>query len=74
MNQVHEIFRHFNVSIDRLPGKGSFLNLSEQEKRGLAFDLIYYFWGSNWKITKKNQLYLHLDPRHSSFLSMSSST
>ncbi|MDY4307174.1 hypothetical protein SNF32_06830 [Enterococcus mundtii] len=32
MNQVHEIFRHFNVSIDRLPGKGSFLNLSEQEK------------------------------------------
>lgn len=59
MNQVHEIFRHFNVSIDRLPGKGSFLNLSEQEKRRLAFDLIYYFWGSNWKITKKNQLYLH---------------
>ncbi|MBO1299204.1 MULTISPECIES: BglG family transcription antiterminator [unclassified Enterococcus] len=59
MNQVHEIFRHFNVSIDRLPGKGSFLNLSEQEKRRLAFDLIYYFWGSNWKITKKKQLYLH---------------
>ncbi|THE15522.1 transcription antiterminator [Enterococcus hirae] len=59
MNQVNEIFHHFNVNIDVLPGKGSFLNLSEQEKRSLAFDLIYYFWGDNWKITKKEHQYLH---------------
>ncbi|EAG2325583.1 ArsR family transcriptional regulator, partial [Listeria monocytogenes] len=32
MGQVSEIFRHFNVTIEVLPGKGSFLNLSEQEK------------------------------------------
>lgn len=59
MGQVSEIFRHFNVTIEVLPGKGSFLNLSEQEKRRLAFDLIYYFWGGNWKITQEQQRYLH---------------
>lgn len=59
MNLVKEIFHSFNVTIEWIPGKGSFLNLSEQEKRRLAFDLVYYFWGSNFKVSKKGSQYLH---------------
>ncbi|MCH4168700.1 MAG: BglG family transcription antiterminator [Streptococcaceae bacterium] len=59
MNQVNEIFKLFNVTIEWIPGKGSFLNLMEQEKRKLAVDLIYYFWGYNWQVVKTEELFTH---------------
>lgn len=59
MKQVNEIFGLFHATIEWIPGKGSFLNLMEQEKRKLAIDLIYYFWGHNWQIIKVDQLYVH---------------
>ncbi|WP_314208644.1 BglG family transcription antiterminator [Vagococcus salmoninarum] len=59
MTKVNEIFNLFNVTIELIPGKGSFLNLMEQEKRKLAVDLIYYFWGYNWQVVKMEQGFVH---------------
>ncbi|GCF94620.1 PTS sugar transporter [Enterococcus florum] len=59
MNKVNEIFSLFHVTIEWIPGKGSFLNLMEQEKRKLAIDLIYYFWGHNWQVIRIDHSYVH---------------
>lgn len=59
MTKVNEIFSLFNVTIEWIPGKGSFLNLMEQEKRKLAVDLIYYFWGYNWQVVKSDKGFTH---------------
>lgn len=59
MSKVNEIFNLFNVTIEWIPGKGSFLNLMEQEKRKLAVDLIYYFWGYNWQVVKMEKGFIH---------------
>ncbi|MDT2827090.1 MAG: BglG family transcription antiterminator [Enterococcus viikkiensis] len=58
--QVYEIFAHFHVAIEKIPGKGSFLNIMEYERRKLALDLIYYFWGQNWQIINQDGQFLHL--------------
>ncbi|MFD2305383.1 BglG family transcription antiterminator [Enterococcus termitis] len=59
MMKVSEIFSLFHVTIEWIPGKGSFLNLMEQEKRKLAVDLIYYFWGQNWQVVKTEHSFVH---------------
>lgn len=59
MNKVNEILDLFHVTIEWIPGKGSFLNLMEQEKRKLAVDLIYYFWGHNWQVVKTENSFIH---------------
>lgn len=59
MNKVNEIFALFHVTIEWIPGKGSFLNLMEQEKRKLAVDLIYYFWGHKWQVVKTEKSFVH---------------
>lgn len=58
--QVYEIFAHFHVAVEKIPGKGSFLNIMEYERRKLALDLIYYFWGQNWQIINQDGQFLHL--------------
>lgn len=58
--QVYEIFAHFHVVVEKIPGKGSFLNIMEYERRKLALDLIYYFWGQNWQIINQDGQFLHL--------------
>ncbi|MGG5372580.1 hypothetical protein IGI67_004253 [Enterococcus sp. AZ196] len=60
MVQVYEIFAYFHVTIEKIPGKGSFLNIMEYERRKLALDLIHYFWGQNWQIINQNGQFLHL--------------
>lgn len=57
IQEVFRIFEHFNIRIEKINGKGSFVNLMEQEKRKLAIDLLYYFWGENWEIQEKNGSY-----------------
>ena len=57
IQEVFRIFEHFNIRIEKINGKGSFVNLMEQEKRKLAIDLLYYFWGDNWEIQEKNGSY-----------------
>lgn len=59
INKVNEILSLFHVTIEWIPGKGSFLNLMEQEKRKLAVDLIYYFWGHNWQVVKTDNSFFH---------------
>ncbi|WP_317943525.1 BglG family transcription antiterminator [Carnobacterium maltaromaticum] len=59
MNKVNEIFALFDVTIEWIPGKGSFLNLMEHEKRKLAVDLIYYFWSQNWQVVKTEESFTH---------------
>lgn len=58
--QVYEIFDHFHIAIEKIPGKGSFLNIMEYERRRLALDLIHYFWGQNWQIINQDGQFLHL--------------
>lgn len=58
--QVYEIFDHFHVAIEKIPGKGSFLNIMEYDRRRLALDLIHYFWGQNWQIINQDGQFLHL--------------
>lgn len=60
LQEVTNVFQLFNVTIDRIPGRGSFLNLMEQERRKLALDLILYFWGQNWHIVKREEYLIHL--------------
>lgn len=60
MVQVYEIFDHFHIAIEKIPGKGSFLNIMEYERRRLALDLIHYFWGQNWQIINQDGQFLHL--------------
>lgn len=60
MTQVYEIFDHFHVAIEKIPGKGSFLNIMEYERRKVALDLIHYFWGQNWQIINQDGQFLHL--------------
>lgn len=60
MTQVYEIFDHFHVAIEKIPGKGSFLNIMEYERRKMALDLIHYFWGQNWQIINQDGQFLHL--------------
>ena len=60
MIQVYEIFDHFHLAIEKIPGKGSFLNIMEYERRRVALDLIHYFWGQNWQIINQDGQFLHL--------------
>lgn len=60
MQQVNEVFNKFHNKIESVPGKGSFLNISEYERRKLTLDLIQYFWDQNWQITKQGNQYFHL--------------
>ncbi|MFR3686948.1 MAG: BglG family transcription antiterminator [Enterococcus sp.] len=60
MSQVYEIFDYFHVAIEKIPGKGSFLNIMEYERRKLALDLIHYFWGQNWQVINQDGQFLHL--------------
>lgn len=59
IKSVYEIFEYFYVTIEKIKGKGSFVNLMEQEKRKMVLDLIYYFWGENWEVTKQSGMYLN---------------
>lgn len=60
MSQVYEIFDYFHVAIEKIPGKGSFLNIMEYERRKLALDLIHYFWGQNWQVINQDGQFIHL--------------
>lgn len=55
---IYRIFDYFNVSLERIASKGSFVNLTEQEKRKTMLDLIYYFFGKNLEIVPKDNYYL----------------
>lgn len=59
MVRVNEIFNQFHVTIEKIPGKGSFLNIMEYERRRLALDLIHYFWGQNWQVIQQDNHYIH---------------
>ncbi|REC30951.1 transcriptional antiterminator [Enterococcus pseudoavium] len=60
MSEVYEIFEHFHMTIEKIPGKGSFLNIMEYERRKLALELIHYFWGQNWQIINQDGQFLYL--------------